>query len=231
MHTLIVATRNKHKIGEIRGILGSGFSIKDLGSFLAPPRTVEDAPTFRGNAIKKATELARWLGHQGLRSLKHDAWVLADDSGLEVDCLNGQPGVHSARFAALDSGASGNSTDADNNAKLLRLLAGVVLEKRTARFRCVLALTPVRGVGPEPASPVCYQDEADFGTLVFEGVCEGMIQLKPTGQGGFGYDPLFVPVGFDQSFAELGPDTKNLLSHRAKALFNLKQSFPAATLC
>jgi XTP/dITP diphosphohydrolase len=130
--------------------------------------------------------------------------------------------VHSARFAALDSGKPGNSSTADNNAKLLRLLAKVPREQRTARFRCVLALTPVIRERLESASPVCYADEFAMQTSLFEGTCEGRILFEPTGQGGFGYDPLFAPDGFDQSFAELGEDVKNQISHRAKALRNLK---------
>jgi XTP/dITP diphosphohydrolase len=152
-------------------------------------------------------------------------FVLADDSGLEVDALNGAPGVHSARFAALDSGGEGNSKDSDNNAKLLRLLADVPSEKRTARFRCVIALTPLEdaiGNTQPAASPVCYADEQELQTEIFDGTCEGRIEFAPRGQGGFGYDPLFIPNGFEQSFAELGEGVKNNLSHRSKALAKLK---------
>jgi XTP/dITP diphosphohydrolase len=107
--------------------------------------------------------------------------VLADDSGLEVDALNGAPGVHSARFAALDAdtGHSGNAHDADNNAKLLRLLAEIPAEKRTARFRCCIALMPVDEVRVENASPVCYADEAELMARLFDGTCEGHIQSTP----------------------------------------------------
>jgi XTP/dITP diphosphohydrolase len=137
---------------------------------------------------------------------------LADDSGLEVDALNGAPGVHSARFAAMDQ--TENSHDADNNAKLLRLLKDVPLEKRTGRFRCVIALATVGNWKMERGNCQC-----------FAGACEGRIQLAASGQGGFGYDPLFVPDGFTQSFAELGEDVKNKLSHRAQALAKLKNYF------
>jgi XTP/dITP diphosphohydrolase len=149
-------------------------------------------------------------------------FVLADDSGLEVDALNGAPGVHSARFAALDTQSQGNSPDADNNAKLLRLLKDVPLEKRTARFRCVLAMTPVMAPSATNASPVCAADEFELQTELFDGACEGRIGFTPGGQGGFGYDPLFIPDGQWQTFAELGEVTKNQLSHRAKALEALK---------
>jgi XTP/dITP diphosphohydrolase len=121
--------------------------------------------------------------------------------------------VQSARFAALDDGRPGNSPDGENNAKLLRLLEGVPVERRTARFRCVLALTPVL-----PA-PVEVLREA---TRWFDGRCEGRIQMAEAGRGGFGYDPLFVPEGFRQSFAELGEEVKQRISHRAKALEALK---------
>jgi XTP/dITP diphosphohydrolase len=140
---------------------------------------------------------------------------------LEVDALGGAPGVHSARFAAL-AGMVGNSTSADNNAKLLRLLQGVPQEKRTGRFRCVLALTPLLRVDTISASPVCSADEFEFGTQLFQGVCEGRIGFELRGSGGFGYDPLFFPSGFNQTFSELSEQQKNELSHRARALALLK---------
>ena len=117
------------------------------------------------------------------------------------------------------------AADADNNAKLLRLLQDVPLEKRAARFRCVLALTPVLENEIQSASPVCYADEWELQTQLFDGTCEGKILFASRGQNGFGYDPLFMPDGFDQTFAELGEDVKNKLSHRAKALAKLKKFF------
>ncbi len=225
MNALLIATRNAHKVAEIRAILGEGFRYLTLKDFPGAPNVIEDGATFAGNASKKAIELARWLNEAQLATLNLPpavVSVLADDSGLEVDALNGAPGVHSARFAALDSGAAGNSSDADNNARLLRLLKSVPREKRTARFRCVLALTPVISEQVESASPVCYADEYELQTRLFDGACEGRIEFAPRGQGGFGYDPLFIPSGFDKSFAELGEDVKNRLSHRAQALAKLK---------
>jgi len=148
----------------------------------------------------------------------HPHYVLADDSGLEVDALGGAPGVHSARYAALDTGRPGNSPDEDNNAKLLRLLRDVPWEKRTARFRCVLALTPVHKPPALSSSPVCYADELELATELFEGSCEGWIGFAPKGHAGFGYDPLFTPTGHELTFAELGEEVKNRLSHRAEAL-------------
>ena len=121
--------------------------------------------------------------------------TLADDSGLEVDALGGSPGVYSARFA-------GEPTDDErNNRKLMEMLRGVPAQERTARFRCVIA--------------IAFPDDRVETT---EGICEGRISITPGGQGGFGYDPLFVPDGFSQTFAELGPEVKNRISHRGKAL-------------
>ncbi|MDB6030962.1 MAG: hypothetical protein JWM16_1300 [Verrucomicrobiales bacterium] len=223
--TFLIATRNAHKVGEIQSILAGPYRFLTLNEFPGAPKVVEDANTFVGNATKKAVELAHWLssGKSGATSLPD--YVLADDSGLEVDALGGAPGVHSARFAALDNPAhQENSPDGENNAKLMRLLKDVPLEKRTARFRCVIALTPLAGNQESSASPVCYADEAELQTEVFEGACEGHLALAPSGRGGFGYDPLFVPQGYNVSFAELGEDLKNRLSHRAQALAKLRSS-------
>ncbi len=220
MTTLLIATRNAHKVGEIRAILGAPFRFLTLNDFPDAPKVVEDAPTFAGNAEKKAVELAKWLTQIPNAEFRIPNFVLADDSGLEVDALGGAPGVHSARFAAMDSAKSGNTPDADNNAKLLRLLRDVPPAKRTARFRCVIALAGVPEGKVEAASPVCYADE--FVARTFDGVCEGRILFAPRGVNGFGYDPLFVPDGFEQTFAELGDEVKNRLSHRARALAKLK---------
>ncbi len=214
MKTLIIATRNAHKVGEIRAILGESFQFLTLNDFPDAPKVIEDADTFAGNAMKKAVELAEWLA-AGISNFKFQIpgsnFILADDSGLEVDALNGAPGVHSARFAALDK--SENSSDADNNAKLLRLLENVPTEKRTARFRCVIALVEIN------------RQSAIANRQLFDGACAGKIILEPGGQNGFGYDPLFVPHGFTQTFAELGEDVKNKLSHRAQALEKLRRFF------
>lgn len=233
MIILLIATRNAHKAVEIRTILGERFHYLTLQNFPNAPETVEDAETFAGNATKKAVELARWLARRpeadsGAR--KAELYVLADDSGLEVDALDGAPGVHSARFAAPDEKGDGsiaitaeNTADAANNAKLIRLLMNVPSVKRTARFRCVLALTPMLQPGHPGASPVCSADEMEWQTELFEGACNGRIGFAPRGKVGFGYDPLFIPDGYEQSFAQLGPDVKNKLSHRAKALAGLRE--------
>lgn len=227
MLTMLLATRNAHKVGEIRAILGDGIRYLTLNDFPGSPKVIEDAETFAGNATKKAVELAKWKSEirpvlrsstaEG-RNPKSDMaeagefLVLADDSGLEVDALGGKPGVHSARFAALDSGKPGNSTDAENTTKLLRLLKDVPAGKRTARFRCVIAVATVGIQKSEVQNPT-----------LFEGACEGYIGFEPRGQNGFGYDPVFIPVGFKQTFAELGDEVKNSLSHRSKALARMKE--------
>src|ERR1700733_3447961 len=207
MTDILLATRNAHKVAEIKRIMAGDFRIFSQLDFPGPPAVVEDAETFAGNAAKKAEGIALWLASNMPAAFKERSFfVLADDSGLEVDALGGAPGVHSARFAAADAQGTANSSDDDNNAKLLRLLAGLPPEKRAARFWCVLAL----------ASP-------EKSTHLFEGVCEGHITLSPSGTGGFGYDPLFVPEGCTQSFAELGEEVKNKISHRALALAQLRR--------
>jgi len=218
MTTLIIATRNAHKVQEIQAVLGNQFRYLSLKDFPEAPKVIEDQPTFPKNAAKKARELARWLQTLSgfdFRVPGASAYVLADDSGLEVDALNSAPGVHSARFAALDqTGAAPdeNSTDADNNAKLLRLLKNVPTERRTARFRCVLSLMQVKP--PQPT----------FAGHLFDGTCEGRIGFEARGEAGFGYDPLFMPSGCEQSFAELGEEKKNAISHRAKALTKMRNA-------
>lgn len=216
MTTLVMATRNRHKVEELRALLGPGPRYRALEEFPDAPAVVEDADTFAGNAARKAIALARWLAERVPATEAAEWLVLADDSGLEVDALSGAPGVHSARFAALEHGRAGNSTDAENNARLLRLLAGVPPAGRTARFRCAIAVTPVAAV------PSLGRGPAETEVRCFEGVCEGRVLTAARGTAGFGYDPLFEPDGFNQTFAELGATTKNRISHRARALEALK---------
>ena len=172
----------------------AGFRGVTLDEAGIAPDPAEDGIEVFNTFEENATAKARWFSARA-----GGMPVLADDSGLCVDALGGAPGVHSARFAAMDTGASGNSSDAANNAKLLRLLAAKPDAPRTARFRCVIALAAVRPAGP---------------TRFFEGACEGSIESAARGAGGFGYDPLFVPRGFSESFAELGEEIKNRISHR-----------------
>jgi len=211
MPLIVLATRNNHKAAELAAMLGDKFTVKTLRDFPAAPETIEDAPTFHGNATKKAVTLANWLTQFNWS----DSFVLADDSGLEVDALGGDPGVRSARFAATNE--TGNSPDAANNEKLLRLLAPIP-RPWTARFRCVIAFTPIPEAPKETASNTCLLDEAEAATRLFDGACEGQIIPTPQGAHGFGYDPLFIPNGFTQTFAELGDDQKNRISHRAEAM-------------
>jgi XTP/dITP diphosphohydrolase len=181
---LLIATRNAHKFREITAILGlPDLKLLDLAIFPDMPAVEEDGDTFEANAAKKAASLATASG----------LWTLADDSGLEVDRLGGEPGVRSARYAGEPS------NDAANNRKLLRMLEGA--GDRKARFRCAVALASPAGT-----------------TQAVEGRCEGRLLAVPRGSGGFGYDPLFVPDGYEQTFAELEPAIKNRISHRAQAL-------------
>ena len=209
MRTLILATRNRHKTVELQALLEGLSRCCSLEQFPEAPELVEDADTFAGNASRKAAQLATWLASRGEFQ---GSWVLADDSGLEVDALQGAPGVSSARFAAAEAGACGNAPDEANNSKLLRLLREVPPSGRSARFRCCLAIVEVPQPGFVPSSPLC-----------FEGVCEGVIGFEPRGRQGFGYDPIFVPRGWDRTFAELTQAEKNQISHRHAALARLRE--------
>lgn len=234
MTTFIIATRNAHKVQEIRDLLRGKVRFFTLDNFIAAPPVREDGNTFEQNAAKKSVGLAEWL----LRNKKFQAplieedpkargatFVLADDSGLEVDALDGAPGVHSARYAHLETGIPGNAPDAANNHKLLTALKGVAEESRTARFRCVLCLTPLELYDSLQQSADLVANGLLRRSELFDGVCEGRIAFGASGAGGFGYDPLFIPAGHDVSFAELGEKVKNRLSHRAQALAALKRRF------
>jgi XTP/dITP diphosphohydrolase len=183
---LLVATRNKHKLKELAALLGDLplelISTADMPNL---PGVVEDGATIRDNAIKKAIQTARMA-----RKL-----TVADDTGLEVDALKGEPGVRSARFAGDEA------TYHENNKKLLQLLDDVPYEKRSARFRCCVAIADENGL---------YD--------CVEGICNGTIIEAERGGGGFGYDPLFLADGQTKTFAGLSPEVKNRISHRAKAM-------------
>ena len=187
MHkVLLLATRNQGKKAEMQQMLqGLLLDIINLEDIEMLPEILEDGTSFAENAIKKAQQTAALSGYI----------CLADDSGLEVDALNGNPGIYSARFAGEDA------DDNKNNEKLLYLLKEVEMEKRTARFVCAVAIS-------DPAG----------NTRVVSGKCEGKIGLELKGTGGFGYDPLFVPSGSHKSFAQLTAEEKNSISHRAHAL-------------
>lgn len=183
---LLVATHNAHKTTEFRQLLGPAWQVEDLTSRpgLTPPE--ETGATFEENAVLKARAALEVAG-PGVA-------VLADDSGLEIDALDGRPGVFSARYAGPDA------DDAANRRKVLAEMEQYPEDRRSARFRCVLAL--VRE-GREP--------------LTFSGSVEGRLLAEERGTGGFGYDSIFVPDGLRETFAELPPEEKNRLSHRARA--------------
>lgn len=195
MKRLVVATRNAGKLKEIHFILRDlHVGVSSLLDYPDLPPAVEDGETFEANASKKALHVARATGLP----------ALADDSGLEVDALGGAPGVHSARFAGPEA------TDEDNNSKLLRLLKDVPEEKRSARFRCVIAV----------ATPEGRVDLA-------QGVCEGRVASKERGDKGFGYDPLFCVAEYGMTFGELPEGIKNAISHRGRALAAARRALGA----
>lgn len=232
MITLILATRNAHKVQEIQTIVGPACRYFNLDHFAAAPPVHEDGNTFEENATKKSVGLALWLlNNPRFRAPlltenpeeRGAVLVVADDSGLEVDALGGSPGVHSARFASIGTKMPGNAPDAANNQKLLVALKGVPEEKRTARFRCVVAVTPIELYDDLRRMADRVGDALQKRTILSSGTCEGRIAFGASGRSGFGYDPLFVPQGHTESFAELGESVKNQLSHRAKALQLLKK--------
>ena len=191
---LLLATNNAHKAQEIREILSDSFAeivtLRDAGIAF---EAVEDGTTFRENALKKAEQTLAYA------SDRFDA-VLADDSGLCVDALDGAPGVYSARFAEAHN-------DAANNQKLIALLKDVPEERRTARFCCCVALA-----------------RKGLPSIAVQGEVEGTILHEARGHNGFGYDPYFYYAPFESSFAELSAEQKNAVSHRKRALMLLREA-------
>jgi XTP/dITP diphosphohydrolase len=189
VHHLILATRNSHKTREFAEILADGFKVYDLADAVELPAVEETGLTFKANAILKAVEASKHF----------EELVVADDSGLEVDALDGAPGIYSARYAGE------HATGEANVAKLLGELRKGDPGLRSARFRCSLALA--RG-----------------GQIlgIFDGTVEGTIVGAPRGRAGFGYDPVFQPLGFNQTFGELSSTEKNRISHRARAIRSLR---------
>ena len=186
---IVFATNNAHKLKEVREILGPGHVVKSLCEIGCTDDIPETAPTLEGNAMLKA----RWVKE------RYGCDCFADDTGLEVDALGGEPGVKSARYAAeMSDKAAADHDSAANMRLLLERMDGK--ENRSARFRTVIALI----VGDEE--------------YLYEGKVEGSIACAPRGNDGFGYDPVFVPEGQDRSFAEMSADEKNSLSHRRRAL-------------
>ena len=196
MVRLLLATRNAHKTREFAEILGKDFEVRDLSSIRDAPEIKETGGSFEENAILKALSVSPLRSASG-------GLVVADDSGLEVDALNGAPGIYSARYAGE------KASDEANVDKVLRALSrqNVQASKRTARFRCVIALV---------------REGKLLGT--FEGTVDGVIVDLARGRNGFGYDPIFMPNGFDRTFAELPLKIKNRISHRAKAIASLSEA-------
>ena len=185
---IVFATNNKHKLEEIKDILGKDFEIVSLAEIGCHEDIPETGLTLEENARQKSTYIVEHYNHD----------CFADDTGLEVDSLNGEPGVHSARYA--------EGTDHDSEANMRKLLSKMAnVKDRTARFRTVISLI-INGVEHQ-----------------FEGRVEGCIATEKHGTEGFGYDPIFIPEGYDKSFAELGEEVKNQISHRARAVKKLAE--------
>ena len=189
-----LATGNEHKVQEMQRLAdASGLPIKIIPAAKMPP-VEEDTGTFIGNARKKAAALRA--------TLPPDAWVLADDSGVCVDALNGAPGVESAYFAGPQHDSAANLN------KLVEVMRDVPAGKRGASFKCVLVL-----LGPEGVEQVS------------EGRCSGVLCHEPVGGAGFGYDPIFIPDGFDRTYAQLSDAEKNKISHRGRAWLILAEGW------
>ena len=199
---LFLATGNKHKIEEIKAIFqGKELEIYSILDGISIPEVVEDGKTFEENSQKKALEIAKHL----------NMMTIADDSGLCVDALGGAPGVYSARFGTFpglwpEEQGGGDGDDGENNRKLIELIKDVPYEKRTARFVSVITMV--------------YPDGR---TIVARGEVEGHVIPEVIGDCGFGYDPLFIPEGYEDTFGVLSAEVKNSISHRSKALMVLKE--------
>ena len=190
MKRIVFATNNQHKLDEIRQILGNDFQILSLADIGCHEEIPEDHDTLQENALQKAQYI---VDH-------YHVSCFADDTGLEVDALGGEPGVHSARYA--------EGTDHDSEANMRKLLLKLGNNNnRRARFRTVIALL--------------LEENGKWREEIFDGIVEGHIAREKKGSEGFGYDPIFVPDGYDLSFAELGMDVKNKISHRARAVRKL----------
>jgi XTP/dITP diphosphohydrolase len=200
--TILLATRNRHKTREIQTMLGEGVLVTDATEAGNLPEIEETGTTFEENSKLKA---------EGI-SLHVSGIVLADDSGLEVDALGKEPGVYSARYAALGKphGTLSGSIDEANTALVLEKMSGVTHEQRTARFRCVLAVA-----------------EDGVTLAVFDGTVEGILATEVRGEGGFGYDPIFMPLGYTETFGELSSELKHTMSHRSRALSQFKEWWAA----
>lgn len=196
METIVVASRNKNKIKELEAItkeFGMRVVSRDDAG-VADIEIIEDGSTFEENSLKKAREISRLCGKA----------TIADDSGIEVDALGGEPGIYSARYAGDEC------NDKKNREKLLAALNGTPLERRTGRFVSVISMV--------------YPDGKE---ILARGECEGRVTFAEMGENGFGYDSIFIPLGYEKTFAELSPEEKNAISHRANALKMLKAKLEA----
>ena len=217
MNKIVFATNNKHKLEEIRSILGENFEVLSLNDIGCHEDIPETSDTLEGNAMQKAQYVFDKYGYA----------CFADDTGLEVEALGSEPGIYSARYAALDGDDSISHDSEANMAKLLRKLEGE--KNRKARFRTVIALiTHPQSLpkgGKSDMIPTIKSNEKpslrEGYRVGFEGIVNGTIINERRGGEGFGYDPIFQPEGYDQTFAELGSEIKNKISHRARAVKKL----------
>lgn len=199
---IVFATNNEHKLSEIRAILGTRIEVLSLADIGCETDIPETGKTLEENALQKAQYV---YDHYHIS-------VFADDTGLEVEALNGAPGVYSARYANM---ADSSQASHDAEANMARLLGELgTADNRRARFRTVIALIQKKDVCPCGCTSIKEIHR-------FEGIVEGQIIRERRGGEGFGYDPVFQPDGYDQTFAELGTDVKNLISHRARAVKKL----------
>ena len=203
-HLFVIATASAGKIRDFAHILGTDhYEFKTLKDIGFDEEIIEDGHTFAENAIIKSSTTARWLAKRGI-----EATVLADDSGLEVFALNGEPGIYSARYSGV------HGADDDNNTLLLKNLAGI--EDRKARYFCALSY---QTVSPDASGKFVVSEPQ-----IFEGECRGQINFAPVGDMGFGYDPLFVPDGEIRTFAQMELEEKKAISHRGNAIRALKKA-------
>ena len=198
---IVFATNNKHKLDEVRKILGEGFEVVSLAEIGCTEDIPETGSTLKENAQQKAEYIYK----------KYGIPCFADDTGLEVEALGGEPGIYSARYAAINNAGEGHDSEA-NMTVLLQKLNGK--QNRNAHFKTVICLF---------LSPLTGESEGSSAPLFFEGIVEGKITTTRSGAEGFGYDPIFQPEGYDKTFAELGNDVKNGISHRARAVAKLAE--------
>ncbi len=202
---IVFATNNQHKLQEVRQIIGDKYEVLSLADIGCHEDIPETGTTLEENALQKADYV----------SAKYKISCFADDTGLEVEALGGEPGVYSARYAAIDSPDSTQPTH-DSEANMTKLLQKLGdNNNRRARFRTVIALVNI------------MEDNNTYRTNFFQGIVNGEITRERSGSEGFGYDPIFRPEGYDKTFADMGAETKNMISHRARATQKLAEFLAA----